>query len=439
MILRAPYPWFGGKRRIASLFWERVGDVPNYIEPFYGSGAVLLGRPHAPRVETVNDLDAYICNFVRAVQQDPDAVAYYADSPVNETDLHARHQWLVTAGKKLVDRLLEDPEYFDAKVAGWWVWGLCLWIGSGWCAEPGWRGRGNAGRRSRGINAGAIVESAGPVDWMPRPDLSAPNGRGEALKVSQKRPSLTGNGQGVGVHSLGVARKIPIMSANHGQGVGVHGDVDADATGTWKKRPVIGRGARGVASRAVESNDDGDLDALTAPRQIDDLAGNDGAAGKGIHACGFDSRTGGLYAYMRALSERLRRVRVCCGDFGRVLTKAVTVCVGTPTGVLLDPPYPAPNEDRAACYRHDDGEVWWKAREWALAHGDNPGFRIALCGYEHPDATMPENWSCVAWKASGGYGRSERGRANALRERIWFSPHCIVPEHEQASLFTEVG
>jgi DNA adenine methylase len=54
--LRAPFPWFGGKSRVAPLVWERFGNVPNYVEPFFGSGAVLLGRPHPPKTETVNDL-----------------------------------------------------------------------------------------------------------------------------------------------------------------------------------------------------------------------------------------------------------------------------------------------------------------------------------------------------------------------------------------------
>ncbi len=41
---------------MAHLVWERFGDVPNSVEPFFGGGSVLLGRPHAARVETVNDL-----------------------------------------------------------------------------------------------------------------------------------------------------------------------------------------------------------------------------------------------------------------------------------------------------------------------------------------------------------------------------------------------
>ncbi len=30
-----------------------------------------------------------------------------------------------------------DPDFYDAKVAGWWVWGQCCWIGSGWCSGKG--------------------------------------------------------------------------------------------------------------------------------------------------------------------------------------------------------------------------------------------------------------------------------------------------------------
>ena len=40
--LKAPFPWFGGKSKVAGLVWERFGDVANYVEPFAGSLAVLL-------------------------------------------------------------------------------------------------------------------------------------------------------------------------------------------------------------------------------------------------------------------------------------------------------------------------------------------------------------------------------------------------------------
>ena len=81
--LRAPFPWFGGKRRVAPEVWERFGDVPNYVEPFFGSGAVLLGRPakHAAKIETVNDLDGFVANFWRSVAHDPEATARWPTPP----------------------------------------------------------------------------------------------------------------------------------------------------------------------------------------------------------------------------------------------------------------------------------------------------------------------------------------------------------------------
>src|SRR5208282_5063193 len=131
--MRAPFPWFGGKSRAADLVWQRFGDVPNYCEPFFGSGAVLLERQHRARTETVNDRDCFVANFWRALQADPQAVARYADNPVNESDQHARHLWLIQQ-TDWAERMKTEPEFYDAKIAGWWVWGQCIWIGSGWCS-----------------------------------------------------------------------------------------------------------------------------------------------------------------------------------------------------------------------------------------------------------------------------------------------------------------
>jgi hypothetical protein len=120
--LKAPFPWFGGKSRVADLVWQRLGaDVCNYVEPFFGSGAVLLGRPGfdaEKMTETINDKDGFVANFWRAISKDPEAVADSSDWPQNENDLHARHAWLVGQRETLVARLEGDPEFFDAKIAG---------------------------------------------------------------------------------------------------------------------------------------------------------------------------------------------------------------------------------------------------------------------------------------------------------------------------------
>ena len=137
--MKAPFPWFGGKRRVADVVWAALGDVDNYVEPFAGSLACLLERPHGHRcrTETVNDADRFLANFWRALAADPYEVASWADWPVNEADLEARHLWLVTEGRRRVEAMAADPDWFDARVAGWWVWGINSWIGSGWCAGDG--------------------------------------------------------------------------------------------------------------------------------------------------------------------------------------------------------------------------------------------------------------------------------------------------------------
>lgn len=43
--LIAPFPYFGGKSKVADIVWQALGQPRHYIEPFFGSGAVLLARP----------------------------------------------------------------------------------------------------------------------------------------------------------------------------------------------------------------------------------------------------------------------------------------------------------------------------------------------------------------------------------------------------------
>jgi len=76
----APFPYFGGKARVAAEVWAALGEPHHYLEPFFGSGAVLLARPQpsAAGIETVCDADGYLCNVWRALRADPDTVAQTA-------------------------------------------------------------------------------------------------------------------------------------------------------------------------------------------------------------------------------------------------------------------------------------------------------------------------------------------------------------------------
>jgi DNA adenine methylase len=327
MNLKPPFPWFGGKSCVADLVWERFGNVQNYVEPFFGSGAVLLNRPHAPSTETINDLDCLVANFWRALQREPEAVAEHADNPVNEADQHARHLWLCSQAE-FRERMKTDPDFYDTKIAGWWVWGQCIWIGAGWCAK--------------------------------------------------QLPHLGNAGKGLN-------RQLPHL-----------GDA---GTGVHRKLPHLGDAGTGDIASDLTSG----------------------------------TRRGQLLAYMRDLAERLRSVRVCCGDWQRVCGPSVTVKHGI-TGVFLDPPYADEAQRTSDLYSQDSGDVAHAVREWAIEMGGDSSARIALCGYEGEHA-MPTSWECIPWKARGGYGSQgdNAARKNSTRERIWFSPYCL-----RNSLFSDL-
>lgn len=351
MVLRAPYPWFGGKSAIAAEVWRRFGNVPNYIEPFFGSGAILLARPHKPHTETINDKDAMVSNFWRALQADPEAVAHYVDWPVNENDLHARHAWLVEqkTNSDFVAKLEGDPEFYDAKIAGWWAWGLCNWIGSGFCS-----GRGPWHRRD-----GLLVRT--------------------------------------GDDGEGVWRQLPYLNGRASDGI-------------IRRLPHLGDSGRGVVRQLPHLNN----------------------PGRGVNRTQQGSNT---LVYLQQLAERMRRVRVTCGDWTRIMGPSITWGANennpTLTGVVLDPPYSMEGRTEDI-YAHDE-DVSEAARQWAIQNGDNPSLRIVYFGF---DAPMPSGWEAVIWKQDPGYGGQSdgAGRVNRERERAWFSPHCLK-EASQPSLF----
>ena len=394
--IKAPFPWFGGKRRAAHIVWPRFGNVPNYVEPFAGSLAVMLARPHEAKNETVNDLDCYLANFWRALQQAPAEVAAHADWPVNEADLHARHQWL-HAQAEFREKMHTDPDHYDARVAGWWVWGISAWIGDNWCRTTKRESMPNL-KSIQGVHAFA----------------------GDGTGLDMRRPNLQAGGQGVHNKRLFLIK----------QGAGVH-----------RKRPDIRKGGRGVA------------------RQLLDISGNSGACGRGVNAkysCGAGSRKlpdvsghhgnsgrgthakycSALEDYFEALAVRLRRVRVCCGDWARILGPSPTVHIGV-TAVFLDPPYGVSDRDKV--YNHDSLDLAGDVRAWCQDHEVEPKLRIALCGYagEH-DELEARGWDVVAWKAGGGYAARNPDNQNAHRERLWFSPTCPkVDRPEQAEMWVD--
>ena len=416
-VLKAPFPWFGGKSKVADLVWSRLGDVRNYIEPFAGSVAVLLRRPadHTGKVETINDASHFIANFWRAVQHDPAEVAKHADWPVSEADLHARHRWLMQsdAAAEFVTRMSHDPDAFDAKIAGWWVWGQCCWIGGGWCSGHGQR-----------------------VDGS----------------LKQCMPQTDGDQLGKGVHAHGDQSKRVRLASFDAPGTGVH--MPTQLPSLAGDAGTAGRGVASIASGRPQLGDVFDI-------------------GRGVlsnkHAGTCEQRREWLTDWMQRLADRLRLVRTCYGDWSRICgSRTTTTRIGL-TGVFLDPPYaksitrmnqwlkhlqgvgdpPAYESSTDDQQRHGDLYANDKTQDvdhlvarvlnWCIEQGHDKQMRIALCGYDGEHNILEQHgWTVEAWKAHGGYANRNADNKNKDRERIWFSPACINPE-VKTNLFEMAG
>jgi hypothetical protein len=135
--MKAPFPYFGGKRTIAETVWRAFGHPKQYIEPFCGSAAVLLSAHEPASLEVIGDANGFVANFWRSVVAQAAEVARWADYPVSHVDLGARHVWMM-GEREALGLALQDPHWpGNAKLAGWWLWGQCAWIGSGWCEWTG--------------------------------------------------------------------------------------------------------------------------------------------------------------------------------------------------------------------------------------------------------------------------------------------------------------
>ena len=159
--LKFPAPYFGGKSSIAGDVWDALGQPSHYLEPFFGSGAVLLKRPNFDAndyTETVNDADGHICNVWRALQADPDAVAKVCDWPVNHADLMARKARLNAATATLLEDLCRDDKYYHTELAGYWIWAASCWIGHGLVCPSQRPHLGNAGK---GVHAKGQIPHLG--------------------------------------------------------------------------------------------------------------------------------------------------------------------------------------------------------------------------------------------------------------------------------------
>ena len=187
--------------------------------------------------------------------------------------------------------------------------------------------------------------------------------------------------------------------------------------GYLRRLPHLGNAGQGV-NRALPHLGD-------AGQGRDDREGATQAR-ESTASCRTSATQARLAAYLTALSHRLERVRITCGDWRRVVSSSVTRAGTGGDGtraLFLDPPYATSGD----LYAHGDGTLSAEVRDWCLSR-DARGLLIVLCGYdtEHDDL-LNHGWTVTEGKAGGGAGYSSRAD-NGRRERLWLSPGCHIAQ-----------
>ncbi len=295
--------------------------------------------------------------------------------------MHAWHVELVKQKNAVRANLEADPRWFDAELAGKWVYGLCAWIGSGWCTPSG---KGNLKLQVPLLSTAGQGTHSAP---MRLPALGAGSG-------GQDDHPCAHYGKGVHSQGMGAAGKIPFLAGDgkgHAIERGVHSatvrthlyEVFEQLRARLKRTRVTCGPADRILTPAVTWRHGTTGVLLDPPYPAD--AGSTG----GIYTTATEERAAfdGAYQY--------------CIENGHDKRLRIALCYYEGTKI----------------YQYDD-----KERVIAEAPVRDVSDELRSLG-----------WDVVAWKANGGYGGQSGTNENAARERIAFSPGCL--KAVQGSLF----
>jgi DNA adenine methylase len=87
--MKPPFPYYGGKGRMAPWIASLMPAHRVYVEPYAGSAAVLFAKRSAA-IEIVNDLDSNVVNFFRVLRgQEPDLIRALTYTPYSREEYAA--------------------------------------------------------------------------------------------------------------------------------------------------------------------------------------------------------------------------------------------------------------------------------------------------------------------------------------------------------------
>lgn len=123
--IRAPFAYYGGKAGMAQRIVDLMPEHRVYMEPFFGSGAVLFRKPPA-RFEIVNDLNRNIVTFFKVLRERPEdlaTVCYLSPHARSEYDDAQFHEDLdeLERARRFWVRVNQSFAKNDGRQTGWSV------------------------------------------------------------------------------------------------------------------------------------------------------------------------------------------------------------------------------------------------------------------------------------------------------------------------------
>ena len=116
------YP--GSKWNLANTIVSMMPEHHSYLEPFFGSGAVLFTKQKSP-IETINDIDDEVVNLFKTIRESPDELASaifytpYAEMEYEKAYEAGCEEDQVERARKFLVRSLQSHGFSTYRKVGW--------------------------------------------------------------------------------------------------------------------------------------------------------------------------------------------------------------------------------------------------------------------------------------------------------------------------------
>jgi len=115
MRLKTPISYYGGKQNMLRHILPKIPKHHNYIEPFFGGGAVFWAKDPSP-FEVVNDVNDRLMTFYKVLKYDFNEIEALVDETFHSRSQFRQSREVYTSQKEEVTRKIE---------CAWSVWMQC--------------------------------------------------------------------------------------------------------------------------------------------------------------------------------------------------------------------------------------------------------------------------------------------------------------------------